>query len=82
MKYLLSIFTLLTIFSCQAVNTENTNASEKNIGMPNPASVYCVKQGGESIIKKDSAGNSYGVCKFKDGKEVDEWQYFRENNQK
>ena len=82
MKYLLSVFTLLTIFSCQSVTNNNDDASQatKTIGMPNPASAYCVKQGGQSIIKKDSNGNSYGLCKFKDGKEVDEWEYFRENN--
>lgn len=80
MKYLLSMFTLLTIFSCQAAINNNTTKTTETIGMPNPASAYCVKQGGKSVIKKNSNGNSYGICKFKDGKEADEWEYFRENN--
>ncbi len=41
---------------------------QKMIGVANPASVYCVEQGGESIIRKDNDGNEYGICKFKDGK--------------
>lgn len=54
---------------------------DRMIGMPNPASVYCTEQGGESVTKKDEQGNEYGICKFKDGKEVDEWQFYRENHE-
>ena len=50
------------------------------IGAANPASVYCIEQGGESIIRKDNDGNEYGICKFKDGKEVDEWDFYRKNH--
>lgn len=53
---------------------------QKMIGMANPASVYCVEQGGESIIKQDKDGSEYGICKFKDGKEVDEWEFYRKNH--
>lgn len=53
---------------------------QKMIGMANPASVYCVEQGGESIIRKDKDENEYGICKFKDGKEVDEWEFYRQNH--
>ena len=41
---------------------------------------YCVEQGGESIIKQDKDGSEYGICKFKDGKEVDEWEFYRKNH--
>ena len=62
-------------------NYVNENFPEqKMIGAANPASVYCVEQGGESIIRKDNDGNEYGICKFKDGKEVDEWDFYRKNN--
>ncbi|WP_082729400.1 putative hemolysin [Leptotrichia sp. oral taxon 847] len=60
---------------------ENKDIPEQRmIGMPNPASVYCEKNGGKSIIKLDSTGNEYGICKFKDGKEIDEWDFYRKNN--
>ena len=67
------------------VNQNNNYQNEefpeqKMIGMANPASVYCVEQGGESIIKQDKDGSEYGICKFKDGKEVDEWEFYRKNH--
>jgi len=62
-------------------NYQNEDFPEqKMIGMGNPASVYCVEQGGESIIKQDKDGSEYGICKFKDGKEVDEWEFYRKNH--
>ena len=74
----------------QSVSAENVNQNsnyqneefpeQKMIGMANPASVYCVEQGGESIIKQDKDGSEYGICKFKDGKEVDEWEFYRQNH--
>ena len=51
------------------------------IGMPNPASVYCVEQGGESILVRSKKGD-FGICKLKDGIAVEEWEYNRENNKK
>lgn len=62
-------------------NYQNEDFPEqKMIGMANPASVYCVEQGGESIIKQNKDGSEYGICKFKDGKEVDEWEFYRKNH--
>ena len=55
----------------------NTEAAV--IGMPNPASVYCVEQGGESILVRSKKGD-FGICKLKDGTAVEEWEYYRENN--
>jgi len=45
-------------------------------GMANPASVYCEEQGGELEIRSNDAGE-YGVCKFDDGSECEEWQFYR-----
>jgi hypothetical protein len=45
--------------------------------MPNPASDYCVRQGGNLEIRTGSDGGQYGVCKFPDGGECDEWAFFR-----
>ncbi|MBN2126884.1 MAG: DUF333 domain-containing protein [Candidatus Diapherotrites archaeon] len=46
-------------------------------GMPNPASVKCVEDGGTIKILKDSAGGEYGLCIFSDNSYCDEWTYFR-----
>lgn len=69
----------------QNASTDNKYVNEdfpeqKMIGTANPASAYCVEQGGESIIKKDNDGNEYGICKFNDGKEIDEWDFYRKNH--
>ena len=47
------------------------SASEKQespkVGVANPASEFCVKQGGKSEIKKDKDGGEYGVCHLPNG---------------
>ncbi len=45
--------------------------------MPNPASVYCTEHGAAIEIRTDATGAQYGVCRFPDGSECDEWAYFR-----
>lgn len=45
----------------------------------NPASVFCVEQGGEVDIV-DEADGQVGYCVLPDGTRVDEWEYFRANN--
>jgi uncharacterized protein len=47
--------------------------------LPNPASVFCVKSGGKSEIRKGPQGE-YGVCRFPNGRIVEEWTYFRKMN--
>ncbi len=53
---------------------EETNTTQAN--MPNPASVYCEKNGGKLEIRTNEKGQ-YGVCKFSNGSECEEWAYFR-----
>lgn len=51
--------------------------SEEPLELANPASEYCLTQGGASKIKKNADGSEYGVCVI-DGEEIDEWEYFRQ----
>lgn len=46
-------------------------------GVPNPASEYCIDQGGTLEIRTDESGNEYGVCILPDGRECEEWAFFR-----
>ncbi|WP_242010713.1 putative hemolysin [Acetobacter musti] len=46
------------------------------IGMPNPASVYCVKIGGTLEIRREADG-SRGYCHLPDGRVVEEWALYR-----
>lgn len=57
--------------------TQPNNTANTTTGIANPASVYCVEQGGRLSIRKDTSGGEYGVCVFKDGSECEEWKFFR-----
>ena len=48
-------------------------------GIANPASEYCVAQGGTVEIVTGDAGDQ-GFCNLPDGTRVDEWEYYRANN--
>jgi putative hemolysin len=48
----------------------------KKIGMPNPASVYCVEHGGKLRIEETPAGQ-VGYCDFPDGSSCEEWAFMR-----
>jgi hypothetical protein len=45
--------------------------------MPNPASVYCEKNGYTLEIRTAADGSQSGVCVFPDGSSCDEWAYYR-----
>lgn len=45
--------------------------------LPNPASVFCVKSGGKSEMRKGPRG-VYGVCRLPNDRVIDEWTYFHE----
>ena len=46
------------------------------VGLANPASVNCLKQGGSLQLRQEARG-TYGVCVFKGGRECEEWALFR-----
>lgn len=47
--------------------------------LANPASVYCVDQGGTlEIVQED--GGDVGYCNLPDGTRIEEWEYYRTNN--
>jgi putative hemolysin len=48
-----------------------------NVSIANPASTYCIENKGELEIRKDEDGGEYGVCVFGNGKECEEWAFFR-----
>ena len=47
------------------------------VGLPNPASVYCEEQGGKLELREDENGGTVGICLFEDGRECEEWAFFR-----
>jgi len=47
--------------------------------LANPASVYCVDQGGTLEIAQEAEGE-VGYCNLPDGTRIEEWEYYRTNN--
>lgn len=78
MKRFFPLMAALGLAACAGSHT--TSAQAPAIGTPNPASAYCVQQGGKSEIRKNQDGSEYGVCILPDGKEVEEWAYYRANS--
>ena len=47
------------------------------VGLANPASVNCAKQGGTLRIETRGDGGQYGVCVFGDDRQCEEWAMMR-----
>ena len=73
---ILSLAAATTLAACNTLEKESVPMAD----MPNPASEFCVKQGGKLEIKKDKDGGEYGMCHLPDGTIVEEWAYFRQHN--
>jgi len=58
------------------VNTTDKAKDLDSAGIANPASVNCLEKGGELQTRENEDGQ-YGVCKFSDGSECEEWKFFR-----
>ena len=61
------------------VQTTDEGSEMNTTGMANPASEYCVSQGGTSEIRKDKDGAEFGVCILSNGEEREEWNFYRES---
>ena len=59
--------------------TQNSAAQtgQTNVGLANPASVYCEKNGGKLVIQKKPDGGEYGLCYFEDNRACEEWELMR-----
>lgn len=68
---------VLCLMVLSLVATVDAQAAKK-IGMANPASVHCIKIGGESKILTDASGNQTGYCHLPDGRVCEEWTLFRD----
>lgn len=75
MKYAMLAVLAFSLTACAT----HSAAPSARAGLANPASTYCVQQGGQVDLRKDAAGNVGGVCMFKDGRECEEWALFRDH---
>ncbi|KUK63503.1 MAG: hypothetical protein XE10_0326 [Methanoculleus marisnigri] len=51
-----------------------------NVGLANPAAVWCTEQGHTYEIRKNPDGSEYGVCIFANATVVDAWDYYRQTH--
>ena len=71
---------VLTVFSLTALAAcDQPGTTESPTQLANPAATFCVESGNRYEIR-DGEGGQTGICILPDGKEVDAWEYFRENN--
>ncbi|MEC5321007.1 DUF333 domain-containing protein [Brenneria populi subsp. brevivirga] len=76
---LAGVFIALTVVvGCRAGNDA---APPKSIGMANPASVHCQKQGGRSEMVNTDSGVT-GYCLLPSGERIEEWALYRRDNKK
>jgi uncharacterized protein len=72
---------LMALTACTAPQTqaapEPAATDIPQVGMPNPASVYCAQNGNKLEIHTAADGSQNGICIFPDGSTCDEWAYFR-----
>lgn len=78
-KILLAAVATSVLLSACATKTETPKASEPMVGLANPASVFCLNQGGKSERRTDSNGGEYALCHLPNGQVVEEWEYFRKH---
>jgi putative hemolysin len=78
-KILLTMVGVATLAACVPNTPAPAAVDTSAIGMANPASVYCIEQGGKLETVKSTAGE-VGMCHLPDGTTVEEWEFFRANH--
>ncbi|MEM9255797.1 MAG: DUF333 domain-containing protein [Pseudomonadota bacterium] len=62
---------LLGLAACSGTQRQNDA-----VELSNPASTYCISQGGTNHMARTASG-IVGQCRFPDGSVCDEWSYYR-----
>lgn len=65
-----------SLTACSAMQNKNTDTPK--VGIANPASEYCISQGGKLEIK-DEANGQVGYCHLSNGQVIEEWKFFRDS---
>jgi len=76
MRKSIFIITLLFLLTGCLLIEDDVSPEPESVGIANPASVYCIENGGELDIRESDTGQ-YGVCVFDDGSECEEWAFYR-----
>lgn len=74
-----TVIAFMTAVSLTACASSHNSSTAMKVGMANPASVYCEKLGGKSIIKKDKEGD-VGYCQLPNGQIIEEWKLYHQHH--
>ena len=66
----------LVLIAAPGCGDDDDPSVTTSAGLANPASEFCVAQGGEVEIVSEADGE-VGYCNLTDGTRVEEWEYFR-----
>lgn len=72
---------VIILTACESLSNKMAGRSSHNIGMANPASQYCISQGGQLKIEKTKDGEQ-GICTLKNGEVIEEWELFHRDHPK
>lgn len=85
-RSVIALITLVSIVTACGGDDESPSSSSNAVpdtsvapGIANPASEFCVEQGGTVEIVEEADGQ-VGYCLLPDGSRVEEWEYFRANS--
>lgn len=67
----------VSVVGCSMSLSDN---EKTKVGMPNPASVYCIDKGGKLVKVTNEKGDSFD-CILPDGERIDEWALYRRDHQ-
>jgi len=73
-RFLLITAGLMALAACDQAPSSDSAAQ-----LANPAATYCIDSGARYEIRDGTDGQT-GVCILPDGREIDAWDYFRENH--
>lgn len=76
-KIVLLGFMISSLAACSTVH--NTDTVAPKLGTTNPASEYCINQGGKLEIKNETNGQ-VGYCHLPNSQVIEEWKYFRDSS--
>jgi len=68
---------VLTVAALAGCTADTTPEQPADAGLANPASEYCIEQGGRLELRTEPDGTEPGFCVFPDGSECEEWAFFR-----
>ena len=74
---MLGLMAVVFLAACEKTPTNNPVSNEdENVGIANPASVFCVNNWG-TLIPQEDEGGQYALCQLADGSVCEEWEFYR-----